>query len=60
MSLSGFQIVLVGLMTFGSLIGFGTGASATVRSSLMNLPFLVLIPLYIVFRLYDLPAGVGH
>ena len=41
MSLSGFRIVLVGLLTFSSLIGFGTGASVAVKSGLMNLLFLV-------------------
>ena len=60
MSLSGLWIVLVGLVTFDSLIGSVTGASAAVESGLMNLLFLVYIPPCIVFRLYDLPTGVGH
>ena len=41
MSLLGFQIVLVGLVMLGSLIGFRTGASVAVQSGLMNLLFLV-------------------
>ena len=48
MSLSGFLIILVGLVATGLALGFGIGASVAVRSSLINLLFLVYTPPCIV------------
>ena len=49
----------MGLVTLGSLIGLGTEVTAMVKSGLMKLLFLVQTPLCTVFKLYDLPSGVG-